>query len=181
MGGAQALPLPLLPPKGPPRYPPPPVPPPSGCPAQDAKGLKPGRCRLWSCPRCWSLSHALSPARPPRHVSPPGLPALPRGGARPLPRPLPPPGAGQHEAGPGGPDTGVQPSGDAAAAATAAAVVAGAARIGTLAGAGAAVAMALSAVGGGPGGGALPQPPPALSSSWPALGPRRRSVWYIYR
>ncbi|KAF7474585.1 Hypothetical predicted protein [Marmota monax] len=46
--------------------------------------------------------------------------------------------------------------------------------------------MALSAVGGGgglgggPGGGSLPQPPPALSSSWPALGPRRRSVWYIY-
>ncbi|XP_060042503.1 SH3 and multiple ankyrin repeat domains protein 1 [Erinaceus europaeus] len=25
------------------------------------------------------------------------------------------------------------------------------------------------------------RPPPALSSSWPALGPRRRSVWYIYR
>ncbi|PNJ41735.1 SHANK1 isoform 7 [Pongo abelii] len=45
--------------------------------------------------------------------------------------------------------------------------------------------MALSAVGGGglgggPGGSSLPQPPPALSSSWPALGPRRRSVWYIY-
>ncbi|XP_036596523.1 SH3 and multiple ankyrin repeat domains protein 1-like [Trichosurus vulpecula] len=41
--------------------------------------------------------------------------------------------------------------------------------------------MALSAAGGssGEGGAPLPQPPP-LSSSWPALGPRRRSVWYIY-
>lgn len=30
-------------------------------------------------------------------------------------------------------------------------------------------------------GGGNQQQQPALSSSWPALGPRRRSVWYIYR
>ncbi|KAF7239695.1 SH3 and multiple ankyrin repeat domains protein 1 [Varanus komodoensis] len=35
--------------------------------------------------------------------------------------------------------------------------------------------------GGGGGGGGSQQQQPALSSSWPALGPRRRSVWYIYR
>ncbi|KAJ6654808.1 hypothetical protein lerEdw1_006497 [Lerista edwardsae] len=34
--------------------------------------------------------------------------------------------------------------------------------------------------GGGGSGGSHQQQQPALSSSWPALGPRRRSVWYIY-